>query len=193
MLPSDPPFEPTIKTLETVRLSIRIDTAESYVRMFRTGSDAAIKQYFGIATDEELLKQKEKVQGGLCTYRTSLVFFHLIERTLDQVIGNFAFHNWYPVHRRSEIGYAMSADAHKNKGYMREAIQPIVAFGFTEMALNRIEAFIHPQNIPSRQLVERMGFQQEGWLREHYCNDGVIGDSLVYGLLLKDYPAALSG
>ena len=189
MLPPDPLFKPKIKTLETARLSIRIDTLEDYVHQFRTCSDEALKAQFGIVTDEELTTQKQKIQGGLTTYRTSVVFFHLKERSLNKVIGSFAFHNWYPMHRRSEIGYAMSAEDYKGKGYMSEAIAPIVTFGFEAMALNRMEAFIGPQNMPSRKLAERIGFKQEGCLQEHFCKDGVVGDSLVYGLLRKDYPA----
>ena len=81
----------------------------------------------------------------------------------------------------------MAGDEYKNQGYMREAIAAIIPFGFEAMELNRIEAFIHPDNTASRKVVERMGFQQEGWLREHYAADGVVGDSLVYGLLRREY------
>lgn len=187
MLSAGPLFQPSQPTLETERLSIRIDTEQAYVRAFHTYSDAELKAHFGILTDQALKTQKEKVRGGLSTYRTSVVFFHLIERTLDKVIGSFAFHNWYPAHRRSEIGYAMSEDAWKAQGYMREAARPIVEFGFREMALNRMEAVISPQNVPSIKLVERLGFQQEGHLREHYIVDDVAGDSMMYALLERDY------
>ncbi len=155
--------------------------------MMRNGTDADIRRRYGITTEEELALQKGKVAGGLSTYRTSVLFFHLVEKQLDSVIGSFSFHNWYPAHRRSEIGYAVTERALMSKGYMREAIGPIIAFGFEAMGLNRIEAFIHPDNEPSRKLVMRAGFQQEGWLHEHYCKDGITGDSLVYGLLARDY------
>jgi [ribosomal protein S5]-alanine N-acetyltransferase len=187
MLPTDPPFCPPVTTLETARLSIRVDAHERYVEVFRTYSDAALKAYTGITSDEDLQKQKDKVWGGLTTYRTSVVFFHLIERSMDKVIGSFAFHNWYPIHNRSEIGYAMAAEEYKNKGYMREALPPIIAFGFEAMQLNRAEAFISPDNTASRRLVERVGFRQEGWLKEHFSYNGVLDDSLVYGLIRKDY------
>lgn len=187
MLPSDPLFKPSVKTLETDRLSIRIDTVEDYVQAFHTKGDDELKMYFGITTDALLQTQRNKVFCGLTTYRTSVVFFHLIERASNAVIGSIAFHNWYPVHRRSEIGYAMGGESHKGKGFMSEAIGPVIAFGFEEMDLNRIEAFIHPQNVASLKLVERIGFRQEGWLHEHHCVDGAPGDSLVFGLLRKDY------
>lgn len=185
-------FRPHVKSLETPRLSIRIDTEEAYVAKFRSASDSELMQYFGIQTDEDLEVQKVKVHGGLSTYRSSVVFFHLIDRSMNKVIGSFAFHNWYAMHRRSEVGYAMSADEYKNKGYMSEAMAPIIEFGFGAMDLNRMEAFIHPENMPSRKLVERFGFRKEGQLAEHFCNKGDIGDSMVYGLLAKDYADGIS-
>lgn len=186
MLPTDPRFIPPVATLETARLSIRIDTEEAYVQAFRSQSDEALKAYFGIQDEAELRLQKDKVRGGLSTYRTSVVFFHLIERSEDKVIGNFAFHNWYPAHRRSEIGYSMISDAYKGRGYMREAIATMIVFGFEAMGLNRMEAFIHPDNQASRKLVERAGFRQEGMLAERYFEGGAMSDSLVYGLLHRD-------
>jgi ribosomal-protein-alanine N-acetyltransferase len=193
MLPTDPTFNPKVRALETERLSIRIDTLEEYIHLFQTSSDDALKQYFGIATDKELAKQKEKVHGGLTTYRTSVVFFHLIERGLDKVVGNFAFHNWYPMHQRSEIGYAMAADEYKNKGYMGEALAPIIGFGFEAMELNRIEAFIDPHNEPSRRLVERLGFREEALIPERYIYDNVMSDAFLYGMLRKDWSNAKVG
>lgn len=50
-----------------------------------------------------------------------------------------------------------------------------------------MEAFIGPNNIASQKVVLRQGFKQEGILKDHYCTNGVIGDSIVFGLLKKDY------
>ena len=55
------------------------------------------------------------------------------------------------------------------------------------MKLNWVEAFIGPDNIPSRRLVEGYGFAVEGQLREHFCYDDVIQDSVVYSLLKSEY------
>jgi ribosomal-protein-alanine N-acetyltransferase len=184
---SYPRFEPKQKVLVTERLHIRIDTEEEYVGIVRSGTDLEIKERFGFLTDAEVEKQREKVVGGLTTYRTSVLFFHLILRSSGQVIGNFAYHNWYPSHNRSEVGYAMQADEHKGQGYMREAMSPIIDFGFREMGLNRMEAFIDPKNIPSRRLVERSGFREEAVLLEHYIHDGVTVDSVLYRLLREEY------
>jgi ribosomal-protein-alanine N-acetyltransferase len=183
----DLPFEAPLEVLETPRLLLRVDTAAVYMHLYKTTTDDELKSYFGIVADEELQTQKAKVIGGMTTHHTSILFFHLIEKARHIIVGSFAFHNWYPMHRRSEIGYAVSAAEHKNKGFMKEAFPHMINYGFERMDLNRIEAFIHPENGPSRRLVEGVGFQREGLLKEHYFNDGKMGDSIVYGMLRDDY------
>jgi ribosomal-protein-alanine N-acetyltransferase len=93
------------------------------------------------------------------------------------------------MHKRSEIGYDIRKEEDKNKGYMKEAMKAILTYGFEQMGLNRVEAFIGPNNKPSRRLVESYGFVIEGQLREHFCYNDVLQDSVVYSLLLPEYEA----
>jgi len=176
-----------MKTIETPRLLIRIVTAEAHRELFEQYEKADAMAFMGYDTEEQYLQEKKKVDGGMTTHRTSVMYFHLIEKQSAKLVGEFAYHNWYPGHSRSEIGYGMRAEAYKNQGFMKEAMLPILDYGFNQMKLNRIEAFISPKNEPSLRLVKRYGFREEGLLREHYCKDDVIEDSLVFGLLRKDF------
>lgn len=173
--------------LETERLKLRLSTPEIYKEVFETYSDAAVKDFLGITTDEALSEQRAKYNGNLTTYRTSFAHFHLIEKQSNKIIGDCGFHTWHFLHSRAEIGYSLWNESHKNKGFMKEAITPIVKYGFEVMELNRIEALISPLNIPSQKLVIGAGFQEEGCLREHYRKDGIMEDSLIFGLLRKDF------
>jgi ribosomal-protein-alanine N-acetyltransferase len=176
-----------MQTIETTRLLIRIDTHEEYLHAFQSQDDASLKAMFGIQSDADLQTQKAKVSGGLTTYRTSVRFFHLILKESNEVAGSFAYHNWFPLDKRSEIGYDMKAERYKNKGYMKEAFPFIIAHGFQAMELNRMEAFINPENTPSRRLVSAAGFQLEGLLKGRYRDNGVFTDAIVYGLMASDY------
>ena len=55
------------------------------------------------------------------------------------------------------------------------------------MGLNRIEAFVSPANEPSLRLLRGFGFAEEGRLRGHYCKNGMIEDSLCFGLLRNEW------
>jgi ribosomal-protein-alanine N-acetyltransferase len=193
MNPFKQPFHPKLSELQTPRLRIRVDTEEGYIARFAAATDSELMTEFGFATQEELELQRLKIAGGFSSYRTSNVFFTLVERSSGAAIGAIAFHNWYQQHRRSEIGYSMSAEARKGQGLMKEALPAVLEFGFNAMDLNRIEAFISPTNIPSRRLVEGAGFRLEGELREHYTHQGRRDNSVVYGLLLSDLRPEESG
>jgi ribosomal-protein-alanine N-acetyltransferase len=70
---------------------------------------------------------------------------------------------------------------------MKEAVAPVIRYGFEQMQLNRIEAFIGSANEASQRLVKALGFREEGLLRKHYIKDGIAEDSLVFGLLRSEY------
>jgi len=177
----------SLNMLETPRLLVRIDTLEDYKRIFDSYDDEALMRYFGFENEAVVETERQKVRGGFSTYRSTVQFFHIIEKASNRVIGGISYHNWFAVHSRSEIGYAMRSDAFKGQGFMKEALAPVIDYGFHHLKLNRIEAFIAPDNIPSQKLVIGQGFRQEGLLKEHINNNGVLQDSILFALLKTDY------
>lgn len=88
--------------------------------------------------------------------------------------------------RRAEVGYGIAPQFWR-KGFMAEAVSALLEFGFTEMNLNRVEADIDPRNTASGKSLEKLGFLQEGFLRERWIVGEEISDSAIYGLLRKDW------
>lgn len=174
-------------TLETTRLLLRKVTPETYQEVFARYTTAEAMAFFGCASAEELQREKQKLEGGLSTYRISMLVFHLVEKSSGRTIGKCGYHTWYKEHARAEIGYGLLCDSDKNKGFMKEAFMPVLQYGFHDMQLNRVEALISPANEPSQRLVLAHGFSREGLLREHYCKNGRLEDSLVFALLKKEF------
>lgn len=63
----------------------------------------------------------------------------------------------------------------------------MIDFGFHHFGLNRIEAFVEPENINSRKILEKAGFSEEGILKEHFYWRSRFVDTAIYALLKKDY------
>lgn len=175
-----------MQELVTARLRILIRNKEAYEALFARHSDAELMQLLGMDDEAQLQREKQKVVQGMCTYRTSLMICHLQDADTKEIIGSFAFHNWYPEHRRSEIGYYLRP-AYREKGFMREALSVLIPYGFEQLNLNRIEAIIAPDNEASKALVAGWRFRQEGLLKEHYIVAGQTEDSLIFGLTLTEY------
>ncbi|WP_332686092.1 GNAT family N-acetyltransferase [Bosea sp. (in: a-proteobacteria)] len=83
------------------------------------------------------------------------------------------------------LGYWMG-QRHAGKGHMTEAVRGALGFAFSELALHRVEAACLPQNLPSRRLLERVGFRAEGEARGYLRINGVWADHLLYGMLAAD-------
>jgi RimJ/RimL family protein N-acetyltransferase len=97
----------------------------------------------------------------------------------------FAFH--LPS-RRCETGYMLKRDCW-GQGLMHEALGTLLNFGFGVLDLNRVEADIDPRNAGSRRTLQRLGFIEEGRLRQRWIVDGEVSDSALYGLLRRDWLA----
>jgi len=66
-------------------------------------------------------------------------------------------------------------------------LHSVLAWGFAQMQLNRVQALVHPQNQASLQLLERLGFQPEGRLREAGYWAGRHHDLLQLSLLRREF------
>ncbi|HEV2765601.1 MAG TPA: GNAT family protein [Pyrinomonadaceae bacterium] len=86
----------------------------------------------------------------------------------------------------AEISYMLD-EAHHGRGLGTRAVAHLVGKLFRETDLHRLYALISPENLPSLRLVERLGFTQEGRMRQHYLIQGRRVDELVYGLLRHEW------
>ncbi|MNZ60201.1 putative ribosomal N-acetyltransferase YdaF [compost metagenome] len=70
---------------------------------------------------------------------------------------------------------------------MAETLQLLLTFGYETMGLNRIEALVDPRNDNSRRLLQKLGFVEEGLLREYQRSESGFVDLMIYSLLKKEY------
>src|SRR5688500_2749869 len=126
--------------LETDRLYLRELSPEVYKHLFTACNSSRIAEYLGLTTSNEVDIEREKYNQGMVTYFTTFLSFHILDKRSGRVLGKCGFHTWVPTHRRAEIGYELYAHEDKNKGYMTEALGAILAYGFEQMNLHRIEA-----------------------------------------------------
>ncbi len=178
-------MEASETTLQTNRLWLRPMTPATITDLFRSQSEADFRKLFA-TNEKDYEKYRNMVEQGMETDRLSLLVFLLIEKESGRTIGQCGYHTWNRLHDRAEVFYGLSNDADKRKGYMKEALKAVLEYGFGEMNLNRIEAFVADYNEPSVRLLRHSGFRKEGTARGHYLVDGVYEDSDFYALLATD-------
>lgn len=92
--------------------------------------------------------------------------------------------------RSGNLGYWLdSAVAGRGMGSLAVALVCDHAFG--PVGLHRLQADIRPENLPSRRLVERLGFRQEAMFRDYLDIDGAWRDHLGFALLAGEAPGGM--
>ena len=83
------------------------------------------------------------------------------------------------------LGYWMGAPF-AGQGYMSDAVRSLLPFAFSDLGLHRVEAACLPHNDASRRLLERLGFQLEGFARRYLRIAGEWQDHLLFARLASD-------
>jgi len=83
------------------------------------------------------------------------------------------------------IGYWVGEQYARN-GYMSDTIQIALNFAFEALGLHRVEAACLPENQPSRGLLLKSGFTEEGSAREYLKICGAWRDHVRFGILSTD-------
>ena len=89
------------------------------------------------------------------------------------------------VAQTATLGY-WTGKPHAGKGFMTAAVRAVVGFAFDSLHLNRVDAACLPHNAASIRLLEKVGFQREGYARKYLCIDGRWQDHILYGLVRDD-------
>jgi len=139
--------------------------------------------------------EAEEVMGwitGIFESRHGLRWVIVDKADEDGLIGTCGFNSWQRHNSSAEIGYDL-AQARWGEGLMTEALAPMLAFGFGRMGLNRVEADVTVGNVRSARVLLKLGFLEEGLLRQRgYWRDR-YHDVRAFALLRDDWQAGSAG
>ena len=175
-----------IPQIRTSRLILLELMPELITRIFNelTEEEAISTLHFPSAKTYHLFKNRF---FELCVDNDRISYCHYLIYNQEQhvLLGDCSFHVVWKKHDRAEIGYGLLKEEDRNKGYMGEALKPVLERGFKHHGFQRIEAFTSEANIPSMRLLRRFGFHREGIVKRHYVvkEGGKAEDSIAWGLL----------
>jgi RimJ/RimL family protein N-acetyltransferase len=148
-----------------------------------TASLGAPHRHIGIEVDERwfeayLQRRGTDVRCAICTD----------ER--PDPIGLVSLTGIDPVHKHAELHIQLGDHDSQGKGIGTEATQAMVLHGFRDLNLHRIYLFVLDSNHAARRMYEKIGFRQEGTMREAAFKDGRYEDVHVMGLLQAEFRTA---
>jgi len=173
------------QNLKTPRFNLILRTVDELNAIVQM-SDEDMADKFQFSNLEEITNERSRALRLLERDESEYVLWDVHERSTGDNIANLGFHNLKMNHKRSEIGYWCTLNW-RRRGVISEALSAVLNFGFNEMSLNRIEAFLDINNIASEKVLLKSNFIKEGTLREHYIDHDRPCDSFVYSIIKSEY------
>jgi len=121
------------------------------------------------------------------TQAPDTVMLAITEKRSGVHVGNVKLGGIHPVHRRADLGIMLGDKRRWGRGYGREAVALILAYGFDRLNLNKIYLGVDAENSAAVRVYEQLGFKIEGTLRQHLFRDGAYRDQHVMSVLREDY------
>lgn len=134
-------------------------------------------------TDEEvLIRHRERSQNP--DQRDFAV-----RRTADNcLVAQVTYFDVNHRNRTAEIGF-MTNPEFRRKGYAFEAMRLLLRYLFDELGLNKVMAQTGEFNEGSIALLKKLGFKQDGRLRQHHEVEGKMYDDLLFSILAVEFEA----
>ena len=158
--------QPSFPIRQTSRYLLRQIQQADRAQIFAGLSNPRVIAHYGIAYDTEVAAQ-EQIDWYESMQQTQTGYWWAI-CTLDQpdkLLGTCGLYEIDSYNRNADIGYWLLPD-YWGLGIMHECLLSILRFGFDNLALHRIQAEIEPANIASAKLIQKLGFEYEGRMRQ---------------------------
>lgn len=165
-----------------------MDDFEEWAKL-RQRSRAFLEPWEPLWGDDDLTRRafRQRIKRAVLESDSDEAYAFLIFRMQDQaMVGGITLGLVRRgVAQACTMGYWLG-EAYARQGYMTRAVRAISRHAFEDLHLRRIEAACLPSNHRSRALLERVGFQREGFARQYLCIAGRWEDHLLYATLASD-------
>ena len=178
------------KIIETERLVLRrFEYADNDAMLKNWVADEKIQSLYS----EPVYSTKAEVKGLLDKYigsyeREDYYRWAVIEKASGECIGQIAYFLVDSKNHFAEIEYCIGSDF-QCKGYATEATKAVIAYGFNEMNLHKVQICTKTINAPSKRVIEKCGFTYEGTLRDYFYMNGEYVGRLYFSILRSEYEA----
>lgn len=145
-------------------------------------SRASLSPWLPWAPHHTIANTRDYVEGKLRQHAEGRGFDCVIfyEGEVAGVVGHVGIRG-----RRSELGYWLG-DRFVGKGIMTSCVRAVTQDAFQRLRLHRLEILCHKDNLRSRAIPERLGFQLEALMRGWICTENETADVALYARLATD-------
>lgn len=174
--------------LETKRLLLRQATQADAAAIFAIFSDPKVTRFHDLDTFTQVDQAVAVIERRAKGFASGRGIRWAIAREDNFLIGSCGF-TWDKPANAAEIGYELASQFWR-QGIMSEALHTILKYGFGDRALQFVTAEVMLENVASRKLLEKLGFQSQGILKQHGFWKGQYHDLERFMLTKTEYMAS---
>jgi RimJ/RimL family protein N-acetyltransferase len=113
-----------------------------------------------------------------------------VERATDGgYVGQVGIHQIHAPSRVGRLACIIASRSEMGRGFGTAAIRLVLDWAFREARLHKVWLMCFKENVRARGIYSRVGFVEEGVLREEYLHEGVYHDMVRMSLLEREWPA----
>ena len=118
---------------------------------------------------------------------TSRVWFGIILRENDQLIGEAGLLRMFPAWRTTDLSIIIGDKAAWGQGYGRETMQLLLDYAFGYLNFHRVAIGVVGTNGRALRFYEQIGFKREGIQRDGYYHNHAYQDFVMMSILEDEY------
>ncbi len=174
------------------RLSLRYPTVEDAGDLFELGRDPDVTRFFSWGPYRKPAEAVSYVESLPAGRRSGTRLEFTIVGTDDRPMGITGWSELSARDRRAVVGTWLGRP-HWGTGANAESKALVLALGFRHLGLERATALVNPENSRSLRALERLGFVQEGVLRQWHRHADGAKDCAVLRLMRAEFEAGPLG
>jgi len=152
-------------------------------------NDPEVVQYLDMYLPMTEMSEEKFIEELGTTRAGSDVLFVMeaIKGASTKPIGNCGLHQISPKDRNAVFGIIIGEKDYWSKGYGVEGARLIINYGFQQLNLHRISSAAVAFNERSIKLHKKLGFREEGRLRQAMFKNGQYHDRVEFGILREEW------
>ncbi len=155
-------------------------------------NDEEVMYYWGHPGNTRSLAEVERWHGEQVARGQQDSREYIIETLEGVAIGRIVYEHLSMKDRNAELGIQIGEKDHWGKGYGTDAIMTFLNYLFNELQLHRVWLGTESYNLRAQRCYEKCGFVREGVHRESAFVKGQYHDSIIMGILRREFNQQIS-
>ena len=169
---------------DDLKLLHKWENDEEIMRLARSSPDHAISMVALEAKYDKVLRGEDFAERA----------YIIEDKATKKSLGwaSISIHQWTRRATTADVGLAIGEKDFWRKGYGTEVTELLLKEAFEQLNLHRVGWWTFADNTASIELAKKMGFKEEGRVRDSVFFDNKYHDSVVLGILKEEYEATKS-